>query len=92
MSKQSRRIQNETPTSNEDPATPLPKTKIAIVISLLRRPEGASLEMLVRSTGWQAHSVRGIMAGAIKKKIGLTITSEKIDGLRIYRIAPELAA
>ncbi len=92
MSKQSHRIQNETLTSNGDPATPLPKTKIAIVISLLSRPEGASLEMLVRSTGWQPHSVRGVMAGAIKKKTGLTITSEKIDGVRIYRIAPELAA
>ena len=92
MSKSKRRIANEIPTATEVAAAPPPTTKIAMVVGLLSRPEGASLDMLVRSTGWQTHSVRGAMAGAIKKKLGLTVTSEKIDGVRIYRIGQELAA
>lgn len=51
---------------------------------LLMRENGASIAEMVDATGWQQHSVRGAMAGALKKR-GLTITSEKIDGLRRYR-------
>jgi hypothetical protein len=57
------------------------------MIELLKRPEGASLADLVQATAWQQHTVRGAMAGALKKKLGLNIVSEKTDGQeRKYRI------
>ena len=62
-------------------------TKQAEMIALLQRAKGANLDELVNATGWQAHTVRGAMAGAIKKRLGLTIVSEKIDSRgRVYRI------
>ena len=63
-------------------------TKQAMMIELLKRPGGATLAEIVEATGWQAHTVRGAMAGALKKKLGLTITSEKDESKgRVYRIA-----
>jgi hypothetical protein len=63
-------------------------TKQAQLIAMLVRPEGASLDEIVAATGWQAHTVRGAIAGALKKKLGLTITSEKLEGRgRVYRTA-----
>ncbi|WP_416269024.1 DUF3489 domain-containing protein [Burkholderia cepacia] len=62
-------------------------SKQAMVISMLRRPEGATIAQICEATGWQAHTVRGTFAGSFKKKLGLTITSDKVDGERIYRIA-----
>jgi hypothetical protein len=57
------------------------------MIELLKRPDGATLNQLVEATGWQAHTVRGAMAGALKKKLSLNIVSEKNDGHeRKYRI------
>lgn len=73
-------------------ATPTPKGKIATLVELLRRKEGATVEAMMAATGWQAHSVRGAMSGSIKKALGLTITSEKTAGGRVYRIADEDAA
>jgi hypothetical protein len=62
-------------------------TKQAMIIELLKRPGGATLAEIVEATGWQAHTVRGAMAGALKKKLGLTVTSEKdeVRG-RVYRV------
>jgi hypothetical protein len=58
------------------------------MIDMLRRPEGATVEQIAEATAWARHTVRGAMAGALKKKLGLTITSEKTEGAaRIYRIA-----
>ncbi len=62
------------------------QTKIQAVITLLRRPESARIEDIMTVTGWQAHSVRGAMSGAIKKGLGLTIAADKVDGVRVYRI------
>ena len=63
-------------------------SKQAQVIAMLRRPEGATIQQICDATQWQAHTVRGTFAGAFKKKLGLTITSEKTEGgERIYRIA-----
>ena len=56
------------------------------MIAMLKRPEGATVEQIAEAMGWARHTVRGAMAGALKKKLGLTITSEKIDGRRVYRI------
>lgn len=61
-------------------------SKISIAAALLRRSEGATIEQLMRATSWQAHSMRGAMSGHLKKKRGLTITSTKADGVRVYRI------
>jgi hypothetical protein len=56
-------------------------------LDLLGRREGATIEELEGATGWQKHSVRGFLAGAVKKKLGLTLISEKPDaGPRRYRI------
>ena len=63
-------------------------SKQAQVIALLKRPEGATIKQICDATEWQAHTVRGTFAGAFKKKLGLTITSDKIEGReRTYRIA-----
>ena len=65
-----------------------PKTKLAQLEAMLRRPNGATIDQISKSLAWQAHSVRGAMSGALKKKQGLTITNEKTDdGRRLYRIA-----
>ena len=61
-------------------------TKQAMVIQLLRRPVGASIEELAKATGWQSHSVRGVISGALKKKLGLKVASTKEDRGRVYRI------
>ena len=63
-------------------------SKLDLVLSMLVRPNGASLGELVAATGWQAHSVRGALAGALKRK-GHAILSEKVDGERRYRIGAE---
>lgn len=63
-------------------------SKQARMIEMLKRPEGATIAQIMHETGWLAHTCRGAMAGALKKKLGLTITSEKSEGgARVYRIA-----
>ncbi|MGE0830247.1 MAG: DUF3489 domain-containing protein [Hyphomonadaceae bacterium] len=70
------------------PTTPPPANtpKLDLIVAALRAPKGASVPDLMALTGWQAHSVRGALAGALKKGRGLVIVSEKIDGARFYRI------
>ena len=63
-------------------------TKTAKILALLERQDGASLAELRKATGWQAHSVRGFLSGALKKRMGLRVASEKrADGERAYRIS-----
>ena len=57
-------------------------TKQAQLIAMLRRKQGATIAQIVEATGWQPHTVRGAFAGALKKKLGLTVTSEKVEGER----------
>jgi hypothetical protein len=63
-----------------------PDSKQDRVIALLRQARGATLDILVKATGWQKHSVRGFLAGTVRKKLKLPLLSEKIDGIRTYRI------
>jgi hypothetical protein len=64
------------------------KSKLEQLEAMLRRPDGATVDQIGKALHWQKHSVRGAMSGALKKKQGLTIASEKTqDGRRIYRIA-----
>lgn len=68
-------------------------SKLAQVIALLRTEHGATLAEIVGATGWQAHSVRGAISGALRKKLGLTVNSEKVEGRgRVYRIVDGLPA
>ena len=55
-------------------------TKQAQIIALLQRPEGASIAEIVEATGWLAHSARGLISGGLKKKLGLPVTAEKVEG------------
>jgi hypothetical protein len=69
--------------------TPRAGTKQARMIEMLRAEAGATIDEIVAATGWQPHTVRGAFAGALKKKLGLEVTSEKIDGRgRVYRLPP----
>jgi hypothetical protein len=62
-------------------------TKQAKLIALLKRPSGASIADIAELTGWQAHSIRGAISGGLRRKLGLTIVSEKSEtGARIYKI------
>ena len=88
-----------TPASEPAPAG-RSHSKQALVIEMLKRPEGVTIAQICEATGWQAHTVRGTFAGALKKKLGLNIVSEKIEGpagtpgvgQRLYRIAEEVSA
>jgi Protein of unknown function (DUF3489) len=63
-----------------------PNSKQNQIVTLLKRSGGATLDVLVKATGWQKHSVRGFLAGTVRKKLKLPLISEKVDGNRTYRI------
>lgn len=65
-----------------------PGGKLGVIVGLMRRSEGATVVQMSEATDWLPHSVRGALAGAIKKKHKLTVTSVKTDLGRVYRIAP----
>jgi hypothetical protein len=68
--------------------TPRTDSKQSKLIEMLKRPEGATIAEVVEALQWQAHTVRGAIAGALKKKLGFKVESEKVDAERgrVYRI------
>jgi hypothetical protein len=60
-------------------------SKTGLVITMLRRPNGANIAELCQATGWQAHSVRAVISAIIKKKLGLSVASERVNNERVYR-------
>ena len=80
----------KTPKTPKPPAaskTPRTVTKQARLITMLEAPDGASIAEIVAATDWQAHTIRGIISGVLKKKLGLDVTSEKnVNRGRIYKI------
>jgi hypothetical protein len=67
-------------------------SKQARVIGLLQRPEGATIDEIASAMGWQRHTVRGLISGALKKKLGLHVLSEETDRGRLYRISESRSA
>lgn len=67
---------------------PRAESKQTRLIAMLKLPDGATIVEIAAALSWQMHTVRGAIAGALKKKLGLAVTSEKIDGRgRVYRIS-----
>ncbi|MGH6897972.1 MAG: DUF3489 domain-containing protein [Geminicoccaceae bacterium] len=64
-------------TPQADKPTPRAGTKQALMIDLLKRPEGATVEQIAAATGWQHHTIRGAISGALKKKLGLTVEATR---------------
>jgi hypothetical protein len=61
-------------------------SKQSVVIAMLRSPSGATVAAMMAATGWQQHSVRGFLAGVVRRKLKLKLRSMKTDGQRVYRI------
>lgn len=59
------------------------------VLAMLRSPDGTTVAAMMQATGWQQHSVRGFLAGTVRKRLKLKLQSTKVDGTRIYRIGSE---
>ena len=67
-------------------------SKQARIIAMLRAPSGATIDAIVHATGWQPHSVRGFLAGIIRKKLGLNLLSAAAESGRIYQITDRAAS
>ena len=64
-----------------------PGSKQSRVIAMLQSPHGATIAAMMKATDWQQHSVRGFLAGVVRKRLKLKLSSKKVDGNRVYQIA-----
>ena len=85
-----RKTNKPQPRARSAPASPKtatrPETKHARIVSMLRSSAGATIASIMTATDWQQHSVRGFLAGVVRKKLGLNLVSEQTDKGRVYRI------
>jgi Protein of unknown function (DUF3489) len=65
------------------------RSKQARVIAMLQSPAGTTIDAITKATGWQPHSVRGFLAGVVRKRLKLSLTSKKVNDNRIYQITSE---
>ena len=87
MSTRSKSTKSPANVAKETPSPRVKTTKIKRCLELLTAPDGATIDELQATTGWQAHSVRGFLAGTVKTKLGLILDSKKAgDGVRRYRV------
>ena len=61
-------------------------TKQSTAIEMLRSPNGVNIDALMKATGWQKHSVRGFLAGVVRKRLRLNLDSTIVEGVRVYRV------
>jgi uncharacterized protein DUF3489 len=75
--------------SASEPKTKKPDrtSKQSQVVAMLRSPKGATIVAMMKTTGWQQHSVRGFLAGVVRKRLKLRLDSKLVDGERVYRVA-----
>lgn len=91
--KQKAKVASSKPVATADVSLTPSSTKSATVMTMLRTGDGATLEAMQQATGWQAHSVRGFLSGTVKKRMALSLTSQRgDDGVRRYRIADTTAS
>ena len=76
------RLADDTKSKKADPGS-----KQSRVIAMLQSPTGATIAAMMKTTGWQQHSVRGFLAGVVRKRLKLKLGSKKVDGNRVYQIA-----
>jgi hypothetical protein len=68
------------------------ESKQARILAMLRAPSGVTIDAMMHATGWQQHSVRGFLAGVVRKKLGLNLVSAATEGRRLYRITDHTAS
>ena len=67
------------------------ETKQGRILAMLRAPSGVTIDAMMHATGWQQHSVRGFLAGVVRKKLGFNLVSAATEGGRLYRITDRTA-